>query len=147
MQKYLSTPIPYCVWRKMNDSKGTIERWKGQVEEFKMSPSYKELLGIDAEAIEIEWNISQDLRNKKDLLEGKNPWPEGYYQVWILKKQNFLVSSPRLASGNSLRRNIQEFESLSETIRFTRVCEDATFVHRVASGMSYKTRPEEDDGF
>ena len=48
-----------------------------------------------------------------------------------------LVSSPRLASGSSLRRNNQDFESLSETLRFT----------RVASGMSYKTRPDEDDGF
>ena len=26
-----------------------------------------------------------------------------------------LVSSPRLASGNSLQKNIQDFESLSET--------------------------------
>ena len=25
-------------------------------------------------------------RNKKDLLEGKNPWAKVYYQVWILKK-------------------------------------------------------------
>ena len=32
-------------------------RWEGQVEEFKMSPSYKELLGIDGESIEFEWNI------------------------------------------------------------------------------------------
>ena len=29
----------------------------GQVEEFKMYPSYKELLGLDGEAIEFEWNI------------------------------------------------------------------------------------------
>ena len=58
-----------------------------------------------------------------------------------------LASSRRLASGHSLRRNIQDFESLSETLRFTRVCEDATFVHRAASGMSHKTRPDEDDGF
>ena len=47
---------------------------------------------------------------------------------------NLLVSSPRLASGSSLRENIQDFESLSETIRFTRVCEDAIFR---ASGFSW----------
>ena len=58
-----------------------------------------------------------------------------------------LVSSPSLASGNSSRRNIQDSESLSGTVQFTRVCEDAIFVHRVASGMSYKTGPDEDDGF
>ena len=40
------------------------------------------------------------------------------------------VSSPRLASGNSLLGNIQDFESLSETIRFTRVCELASFRYR-----------------
>ena len=56
---------------------------------------------------------------------------------------NLLVSSPRLASGSSWRENIQDFESLSETIRFTRVCEDAIFVHRGSAGMSYKTRPDE----
>ena len=38
-----------------------------------------------------------------------------------------LVSSPRLVSGNSLRENIEDFEPLSETIRFTRVCELASF--------------------
>ena len=34
---------------------------------------------------------------------------------------NFLVSSSRLVSGSSARENIQDFESLSETIRLTRV--------------------------
>ena len=42
---------------KMCANKDSFERWEGQVEEFKMSPSYKELLGIDGEAIEFEWNI------------------------------------------------------------------------------------------
>ena len=58
-----------------------------------------------------------------------------------------LVSSPRPASGNSLQKNIQDFESLSETIRFTRVCGDAVCTHRVTAGRSYKIRPDEDDGF
>ena len=44
------------------------------------------------------------------------------------REVNFLVSSPRLAPGSSLRENIKDFESLSETIRFTRVCEDTIFV-------------------
>ena len=56
-----------------------------------------------------------------------------------------LVSSPRPVSGNSLRENIQDFESLSGTIRFTRVCELASFQHRVSAGMSYKTRLDEGD--
>ena len=36
----------------VNGSEGAIERCEGQVEEFNMSPSYQELLGIDGEAIE-----------------------------------------------------------------------------------------------
>ena len=47
------------------------------------------------------------------------------------------------ASGISLRENIQDFESLSETIQFTRVCEDASFWHRVSAGVRYKARPDE----
>ena len=58
-----------------------------------------------------------------------------------------LVSSPRPVSEDSLRENILDFESLSETIRFTRVCEGASFVHQSSAGMSYKTRLDEDDGF
>ena len=58
-----------------------------------------------------------------------------------------LVSSPRLVFGKSLRENIRDFESLSETIRSSRVCELASFWHRVSAGMSFKTRPDEDDGF
>ena len=39
----------------MNGSEGAITRWEGQVEEFKMSSSNKELLGTDGEPIEFEW--------------------------------------------------------------------------------------------
>ena len=42
---------------KMYENKDAIKRWWGQVEEFNMSPSYKELLGIDGEVIEFEWDI------------------------------------------------------------------------------------------
>ena len=59
---------------------------------------------------------------------------------------NLLVSSPRLASGSSVQENIQDFESLSETIQFTRVCKDASFWYRVSAGISYKTKPHKDDG-
>ena len=45
-----------CLGR-MNDSTDATTTWEGQVEDFKMSPSYKELLGIDGGAIEFEWNI------------------------------------------------------------------------------------------
>ena len=51
---------------KMNDSIDAISRWEGQVEEIKMSLSYKELLRIDGEPIEFEWNseiFSKDFRH------------------------------------------------------------------------------------
>ena len=48
---------------KMYDNRDAIFRCEGQVEEFKMSVSYKELIGNDGEAIEFEWNISQDFRH------------------------------------------------------------------------------------
>ena len=45
------------------EAKVQLERREGQVEEFTVSLSYTELLGIDGEAIEFEWNMSQDSRN------------------------------------------------------------------------------------
>ena len=60
---------------------------------------------------------------------------------------NSLVSSARLASGTSLGENFQDFESMSETLRLTKVCELASFWYWVSVGMSYKTTFDEDDGF
>ena len=37
--------------------KEAITRWESQVEEFNMSASHKELLEIDGEPIELEWNF------------------------------------------------------------------------------------------
>ena len=42
---------------KLNGSRDAITKWEGQVAEFKMSPSYKELLGIDGVAIEFGWTF------------------------------------------------------------------------------------------
>ena len=49
--------------RKMYEHKDAIKRWEGQVEEFKISDFYKELLGINGEPIEFEWNILQKIQN------------------------------------------------------------------------------------
>ena len=73
--------------------------------------------------------------------------PKGVLTSVKSHEVNLLVSSPRQASGSSLWENIQDFESLSETIRSSRECEDAIFVHLVSAGVSYKTRPDEDDSF
>ena len=95
--------------------------------------------------VELVWTIRLD--------KGKTSWKErisdqGCVDTSVKSQAvNLLVSSPRPASGSSLRENIQDFESLSETIRFTKVCEDAIFVHRVSAGLSHKTRLDEDDGF
>ena len=61
---------------KMNESKNAILRCEGHVEEFQMSPSYRELQGISGEAIELEWNIfpvfsslQQPEQDKRNLSE------------------------------------------------------------------------------
>ena len=69
---------------KMKDSRDAITRCEGQVEEFKMSPSYKELLGIDGEPIEFDWNIfpgfssMQILQKIQDDLRERNTKPEKF---------------------------------------------------------------------
>ena len=45
----------------MLDLSDANQRWENQVEESRLSNSYRKLLGIDGEPIEFEWNISQDL--------------------------------------------------------------------------------------
>ena len=55
----------YCASERCGLKKDASARWEGQVEEFKMSASLRELLGIDGEALEFEWNISQDLRHSR----------------------------------------------------------------------------------
>ena len=42
---------------KVIQSSDAIVKWEGQVEELKMSLSYKELLGVDEEATKFEWNV------------------------------------------------------------------------------------------
>ena len=63
---------------------------------------------------------------------------------------NSLVQTPRSdnrASGNNLRECLQRFETLEKDVQFTRVCEDAAFVRKVCTMMSYKSIPDVDDGF
>ena len=68
----------------MNDSKDAITKWEGQVEVFKMSPSYKELTGIDGEPIVFEWNVLpglsslQILQKIQDDLRERNIEPEKF---------------------------------------------------------------------
>ena len=81
-QKYVFTQIPYDAWGKMNDSKDAIRRWEGQVEEFKMSHSYKELLGIDGEPIELEWNIFPKFASLQILQEIQNDLRKRNTRTW-----------------------------------------------------------------
>ena len=60
------------------------QRWKSQLEEFRQSNSYKELLGTDGEPIEFEWNIFPGLTSleisqkiRKDL-KVQNNEPEKF---------------------------------------------------------------------
>ena len=66
----------------MKDSQEAIEKWRGQVEGLGLYSSYLEAVGIDGEAIEVEWtnfpgfsslSIPQEIQ--KDLAR-KNIQPE-----------------------------------------------------------------------
>ena len=93
-----------------------------------------------------QFGLGENEKGQKQTLGEGESVTKGVLTSVKSQEVNFLASSPRLASGSSLWENIQDFDSLSETIRFTRVCEEAVFTHRVSAGMSYKTRPDDDDG-
>ena len=92
---------------------------------------------------EAEWERAGRVRNKR------RPRGKKILKSVNAQEGNSLVCAPRTepASGNRLRESLQKFESLSKTVQFTKVCEDASFWHRVSAGMSYKTIPDVDDGF
>ena len=52
-----------CVGQ-VKDIPGSVQRWKGQIEDLKMCSSYRDAVGIDGEAIEFEWKrFSKDFRH------------------------------------------------------------------------------------
>ena len=67
---------------KMSDHSEANRRWEGQVEQFRQSNSYRELLGIDGEPFEFECNILQGLTSFEILqkiqrdLQDRNIEPE-----------------------------------------------------------------------
>ena len=61
----------------MNDSKDAITRWEGQVEEFRMSPSYKEVLVIEG------FSSLQILQEIQNYLRRRNMEPEKFTD-WII---------------------------------------------------------------
>ena len=69
---------------KMLDHSEANERWKGQVADFQLSDSYAELLGMDGEPIEFEWNIVLGLTSLQILwkiqadLQRRNIEPEEF---------------------------------------------------------------------
>ena len=75
-----------------------------------------------------QFGLTEEEKEQEWLLGRKEPVTKGVFPSVNSQEVKLLVPSPRLAPGNRLRRNIQGFKSLSETIRFTRYCEDASFV-------------------
>ena len=94
-----------------------------------------------------KFGLTEDEKGQERTLDKGESVIKGILKSVNSQEVDSLVSSPRPASGNSLRENIQDFESLSQTIHFTKVCELASFWYWVSAGMSYKNRPEEDDVF
>ena len=62
-----------CLGR-INDPKEAMKRWTGQVAEFQMENSFGELLGLDGEPIEFEWNISQDSQHCRFFTKSTAIW-------------------------------------------------------------------------
>ena len=61
-----------------------------------------------------------------------------------------LVKAPRNAqpaAGNSLCEVQQKFETLGPEVQFTRICQEAAFIHEVTVGRYYRTALDVDDGF
>ena len=49
---------------KINKNPGAADaKWTGQIEDLRRCPSYQDAVGLDGEAIEFEWKISQDLQH------------------------------------------------------------------------------------
>ena len=58
-----------------------------------------------------------------------------------------LVSPPTRATGNTMQERVLSFDELAGKIQLTQLCEKAYFLHLVASGITYKIRPNADDGW
>ena len=80
-----------------------MARWKGQVQDLEGYQSYQDDLGVDGEAIEFEWKISQELQHRLFLqqiqkdMQDRNIPPEKFedrtifmsmFNVIILKKDD-----------------------------------------------------------
>ena len=61
---------------KMFDNRDAIVRWEGQVEEFKMSASYTELLGIDENQLNSSGTFSRDFRHCRFFRKIQNDFRE-----------------------------------------------------------------------
>ena len=93
-----------------------------------------------------QFGLTEEEKAQEKPLGKKESVTKGVLTSVKSQDVKLLVSSPRQASGNSLRENMTS-NHCPKTIRFTRVCEGASFVHWVSAGLSNKTRPDEDDGF
>ena len=88
-----------------------------------------------------QFGLAEDEKGQERTLVKRESVNKGILKSVNPQKVNLLVSSPRLASRNTLRENIQDFESLTEIVQFTRVCGNASIWYGVSAGMKYKTKP------
>ena len=95
---------------KMNESKDVIVRWEGQVEECIMSLSCKELMGIDRETVEIEWNVLS-----------------GFSSLQILQK-----------SQDDLRERNIELVEFTDLVIFTSMINDIDWTRKGNEGICFR---------
>ena len=90
-----------------------------------------------------QFGLTEDEKRQERTLDKVESVNKGILKSVNPQEVNLSVSCPRLAYGNRLRENTQDFESLSQ---FTKVCALASFWYRASAGMRYKTKLDEDDG-
>ena len=80
---------------------------------------------------------SEGWRKRTKFADKANSVNKEILKSVISQEVKSLVCAPRRkpASGNGLRESLQNFGSLSRTVKFTKICELAPFWHMVEIGM------------
>ena len=88
---------------KLSDHSEANRRWENQVNDVQQSSSYRELLGIDGEPIQIEWNISQNLRHWRFSRRSRKTWKSeiSNLRIWRSTHLHVNVQWYRMDRGNS----------------------------------------------
>ena len=93
------------------EGSGAAEKWKGKLEDIKMYSPYRDAVGIDGEAIELEWKKFQDFSRlsilqeiQKDLIQ-KNIQPKEPNHLRVNVQRHLWKSDDRNCISNAEKVN------------------------------------------